>query len=168
MKLLKQSKNLMLFFTKNKHIKYQKTTNKTNIILKKLYDELIQGYKYVKQYNINKNKILIKKIYNSNQISKPQYFNSKSFPEIIRRHIDKIMMAEICYSFSLYERNVKVIFIVENDDVEVNIDIYNRYNELIFIWLYMLNKYASKECAKNIFPFVSHEIFGRTELFESV
>ena len=150
MKLLKQSKNLMLFFTKNKHIKYQKTTNKTNVILKKLYDELIQGYKYVKQYNINKNKILIKKIYNSNQISKPQYFNSKSFPEIIRTHIDKIMMAEISYSFSLYERNVKVIFIVENDDVEVNIDIYNRYNELIFIWLYMLNKYASKECAKNI------------------
>ena len=96
-----------------------KTTNKTNVILKKLYDELIQGYKYVKQYNINKNKILIKKIYNSNQISKPQYFNSKSFPEIIRTHIDKIMMAEISYSFSLYERNVKVIFIVENDDVDL-------------------------------------------------
>lgn len=148
MKLSKQSKKLMLFFTKNKHIKYQEMTNKTKSILKKLYSELIEGYNYVNQYNINK--ILIKKIHNSNQISKPQYFNTKSFPEIIRTHIDKIMMAEISYSFSLYERNVKVIFIVENDDVEVNIDIYNKYCKLIFIWLYMLNRYASKECSKNI------------------
>ena len=150
MKLTKQSKKLMLFFTKNKHIKYQKMTNKTNSILKKLYNELIEGYKYINQYNINKNKILIQKIHNSNQISKPQYFSSKTFPQIIRTHIDKIMMAEISYSFSLYERNVKAIFIVENDDVEVNIDIYNKYCELIFIWLYMLNTYESKECAKNI------------------
>ena len=150
MKLTKQSKKLMLFFTKNKHIKYQKMTNKTNSILKKLYNELIEGYKYINQYNINEVLTLIQKIHNSNQISKPQYFSSKTFPQIIRTHIDKIMMAEISYSFSLYERNVKAIFIVENDDVEVNIDIYNKYCELIFIWLYMLNTYESKECAKNI------------------
>lgn len=150
MKLSKQSKKLMLFFTKNKHIKYQETTNKTNAILKELYDELIEGYKYVKKYNTSKNKILIKKIHNPNQISKPQYFNAKIFPEIVREHIDNTVMAEISYSFSLYERNIKVIFIVENDDIEVNIDIYNRHCELIFIWLYMLNIYASKECVKNI------------------
>jgi hypothetical protein len=151
MTLSKQSKKLILFFTKNKCIKYQKITNKTITILKELYNKLLNGYKYVNKYNINKNKILIKKIHNVNQISKPQSFNSNSFPEIIRRHIDKTMMSEISYSFSLYERNVKVIFIVENDDIEINIDIYNKHYELIFIWLHILNTYASnKECSKNI------------------
>ena len=149
MKLSKQSKKLMMFFTKNKHVlNNQPFTNNTNNILKELYHELINGYRYV--YKSNKPKIMIKKINNVNQISKPQYFNAKSFPDIIREHIDKTMLAEISYSFSLYERNVKVLFIVENDDIEMNMFIYNKYYELIFIWLYVLNTYASKECVNNI------------------
>jgi hypothetical protein len=148
MKLSKQSKKLIAFFMKNKHIQYQEITKKTVTILKELYDELIEAYEYVKHYD--KTKITIKKIQNASQISKPNFFNAKIFPEIVRTYIDKTMMAEIIYNFSLYERNITVIFIVENDDIEVNIDIYNRYYETIFIWLHILNTYASKDCVKNI------------------
>lgn len=139
----------MMFFTKNKHKTSNRIlTNKTKIILQELYNEILNGYNYVKQHK--KYDISIKKINNVNDISKPQYFNSDSFPDIIRRHIDNTITAEISYTFSLYERNVRVIFIFEKYDIELNIDLFNRYTDMICIWLHMLNVYSSKKCVKNI------------------
>jgi hypothetical protein len=148
MKLSKQSKELMLFLTKNKHLNYSKQTNKTNNILRELYNEILEANNYVK--NQVKFRHMIKKILSATQITKPLNFNAKSFPEIVRNHIDELMMSEICYSFSLYDRNVKVYFVVENDDIELEIEQYNKYVETVATWLYILNMYASKECAKNL------------------
>lgn len=148
MKLSKQSKELMLFFTKNNHLNYSKQTNKTNNILRELYNEILEANNYVK--NQIKFRHIIKKILAATQITKPLNFNAKSFPEIVRNHIDELMMSEICYSFSLYDRNVKVYFIVENDDIELEIEQYNKYVQSVATWLYILNMYASKECAKNL------------------
>jgi len=148
MKLSKQSKELMLFFTKNKHLNYSKQTNKTNNIFRELYNEILEANNYVKKQV--KFIHMIKKILSATQITKPLNFNAKSFPEIVRNHIDELMMSEICYSFSLYDRNVKVYFIVENDDIELELEQYNKYVETVATWLYILNIYASKECAKNL------------------
>jgi hypothetical protein len=84
------------------------------------------------------------------QITKPKNFNSKSFPEIVRNHINEVMMSEICYSFSLYDRNVNVYFIVENDNIALEIEQYNKYMETVASWLYILNIYASKECSTTL------------------
>jgi len=148
MKLSKQSKELMLFFTKNKHLNYSKQTNKTNNILRELYNEILEANNYVKKQI--KFRHMIKKLLSATQITKPLNFNAKSFPEIVRNHIDELMMSEICYSFSLYDRNVKVYFIVENDDIELEVEQYNKYVETVATWLYILNMYASQECAKNL------------------
>ena len=148
MNLSKQSRELMLFFSKNKHLNYVKQSNKTNIILKQLYSEIIEAYNYSKKQL--KYKYTIKKILSATQITKPQNFNSKSFPEMVRNHIDESMMTELCYTFSLYDRNIKVYFIVENDNVEFQMNVYNRYIEAVSMWLYILNMNASKECAKTL------------------
>jgi len=148
MNLSKQSKELMLFFSKNKHLNYVKQSNKTKTILRELYHEIQQANNYAKKQV--KYKHTIKKILSATQIIKPQNFNAKSFPEIVRNHIDELMMSEICYSFSLYDRNVKVYFTVENDNIELEIEQYNKYIENIAMWLYILNMYASKECAKTL------------------
>lgn len=148
MNLSKQSRELILFFSKNKHLNYVKQTNKTNTILKELYSEILEAYNFCRK-NIDY-KPSIKKILTATQITKPLNFNSKSFPEIVRNHIDESMMSEISFSFSLYDRNIKVHFIVENDNVELDISLYNRYMESITMWLYMLNIYGSKECANTL------------------
>jgi hypothetical protein len=148
MNLSKQSKELMLFFSKNKHLNYVKQSNKTNAILRELYNEIQQASNYAKKQI--KYKHTIKKILTATQITKPQNFNAKSFPELVRNHIDELMMSEICYYFSLYDRNVKVFFTVENDNIELEIEQYNKYIETIATWLYILNIYASKECAKTL------------------
>jgi hypothetical protein len=148
MNLSKQSKQLMLFFSKKKHLNHVNITNRTKNILKELYGEILKSYNIIKKQSPYK--ATIKKISNANQITRPKIFNTKSFPEQVRNHINETVMSEISYSFSLYEREVKIHFIVERTDVEHELEIYNRYVETIAIWLYILNLYASKECANTI------------------
>jgi hypothetical protein len=148
MNLSKQSKQLMLFFSKNKHINYVKQSNKTNSILRELYHEISEAHAYVKKHL--KYKYNIKKILSATQIIKPQNFNAKSFPQNVRKHIDEFVMYEICYSFSIHDRKINVYFILENDDLEMKIEKYNKYIESIASWLYIINKYASKVCVKNL------------------
>ena len=148
MKLLKLSKQLMLFFSKNNHLNHVSLTNKTNNIFYELHKEMLKAYNYVKRQSPYR--ATIKKITTASQIIKPNNFNTKSFPEIVRKHIDDMMMAEISYSFSLYDRNIRVHFIVEHDNIEGELEVYNRYVETIAMWLYMLNIYAPKECVDSI------------------
>jgi len=148
MNLSKQSKQLMLFFTKKKHFNYNNINNKTKEILHDLYNEILTAYYYVKKQSPFRANV--KKILNTNDITIPKNFNAKSFPEKIRNHINENIMTEILYNFSLYEREVKIYFILENDNIEHHLDVYNRYVEIIAMWLYILNLYASKECSNTI------------------
>ena len=152
MKLSKNSKQLMLFLTQNNHINNVKQTKHTDNIIEELYHEIINAYNYVN--NLKKNgvyyTVTTKKLLTASQISKPQNFNSNSFPEIVRNHIDELSMSEITYNFSLYGRKIKVNFIVEEDNVELKLDTYNRHIEIIIMWLYILNQYASKQCATSL------------------
>jgi hypothetical protein len=152
MKLSKNSKQLMLFFTQNKHINNVKQSKRTDIILNELYNDILDAYKYL--YFLKQKgsyyTITTKKVLTASQISKPQNFNSNSFPELVRKHIDELTMSEITYTFSLYGRNIKVIFIVEEDDVEFKLETYNKHIDSIIMWLYILNQYASKQCANSL------------------
>ena len=152
MKLSKKSKQLMLFFTQNKHINNVKQSKRTDIILEELYNDILSAYKYL---GFLKQKgsyytITTKKVLTESQISKPQNFNSNSFPELVRKHIDEVTVSEITYNFSLYGRNIKVIFIVEEDAVELKLETYNKHIDSIIMWLYILNQYASKQCANSL------------------
>jgi hypothetical protein len=148
MKLSKQSKELILFFSKNKYLNYVKNTNKTNSILRDLYNEIQEANFYVKKQI--KYTYTIKKIQTATQITKPVNYNTRSFPDMVRNHINEVMMSEICYNFSLYDRNIKVYFTVENDNIILEIEKYNKYLHTIATWLYILNTYASKECSANL------------------
>ena len=152
MKLSKNSKQLMLFFTKNNHINKVKQTKQTNLIIAELYNHIYKAYKYLNENKKTGNYYYIttKKIISATQISKPHNFNSNSFPELVRKHIGELTMTEITYTFSLYNRNIKINFILEEDNIELKIETFNRYVDMIWIWLYILNQYASKTCANTL------------------
>ena len=154
MKISKNSKLLMSFFTKNKYINHIDQTKRTDQIIESLYSDILNAYNYLlkikqtrepKFYNIT-----TKKIHSSTQITRPQNFNSNSFPEEIRKHIDELSLTELCYNFSLFNRNIKVFFITEEVNIELKLDVYNKHVDAIIIWLYILNEYASKQCASNL------------------
>ena len=152
MKLSKKSKDLMLFFTKNNHINKVVQTKRTDNIISELYADIYNAYKYLNNLKQKGNyyNITTKKILSASQISKPQSFNSNSFPEIIRNHIDELALSEIIYNFSLYGRIIKLYFVVEEDNIELKIDEFNKYVDNIIMWLYILNQYASKQCANTL------------------
>jgi len=152
MKLSKNSKQLMLFFTKNKHINNIKQSKRTDTILTELYNDIMNAYKYLQtlKHKGQYYTVTTKKVLTATQISKPQNFNSNSFPEIVRKHIDELTMSELTYHFSLYGRNIKIHFIVEDDNVELQLETYNKHVDSIIMWLYILNQYASKQCANSL------------------
>jgi hypothetical protein len=142
----------MLFFTKNSHINKVTQTKRTDSIIMDLYKDIYNAYKYLNNLKQKGNyyNITTKKILAASEISKPNNFNSNSFPEIIRKHIDELTMYEIVYNFSLYGRIIKLYFIVEEDNIELKLDEFNKYVDNIIMWLYILNQYASKQCANTL------------------
>jgi hypothetical protein len=157
MKISEQSKKLMLFFKKNKYINNVHQSKKTKIILSELYQDIFDAYKYLlklKQKNTSYFKFDIKKIENSNQISIPQSFNSNSFPDTVRSHINQMTEYELSYTFSLYGRNIKILFIVEDYNVELNLETYHKYVDAIIMWLYILNLYSSKSCSNKLIVYI--------------
>ena len=151
MKISKNSNLLMSFFLENNYINHNKQTKKTNTILLELYNELIKAYNFLlitkktngdSFYNIN-----ISKITTVSQIPKPKNFNSKSFPNEIRKSIDDMSNLVISYTFSLFNRNIKVLFVVEKQE---DIELYNKYVDAIVMWLHILNEYASPRCSKTL------------------
>ena len=153
MKLSDKSKKLMLFFTKNKHINKVHQTKKTENILKELYSDIFNAYKYLMQLKQKGNSYFtfnIKKLINATQISRPKNFNSNSFPDLVRKHIDQLSISELTYTFSLFGRSVKIHFIVEDQNVELKLDAYHKYVDTMIMWLYILNEYASKTCSNTL------------------
>jgi len=152
MKLTSKSKQFLSFFTNNKYIHHIKNTTTTNNILLKLYHDILNAYKYLQSIK-KTTKIYhydIVKIQNSLEITKPKNFNYHSFPQVIREHIDELSLSEISYEFSLFNRNCKVIFVVEDPNIELKIKTYNKYVDSIIMWLYILNLYSSKQCANSL------------------
>jgi len=153
MKLTKNSKNLMLYLTKDKFFNHTIKTKKTDSILTQLYNDILESYNFLvslKRTKGNYYNVSTKKIISSSQIIRPKNFSTYSFPEVVRKHIDEFSIYEINYSFSLFERDIKIFFTVEQDNNNLKIDTFNKYVDTIVMWLYIINQYASKQCASHI------------------
>jgi hypothetical protein len=129
-------------------------TRKTQNIITEMYTDILNSHKYVillkKTYGDNLYNIRLKSIKSATQIKKPKSFNSTSFPAEIRTHIDKLSSYELTYTFSLFDKEIRLFFVLENPHVESEMKVYNKYVDSIVMWLYILNKYASKFCAKKL------------------
>ena len=155
MKLTKHSKDLIEFYLKNNCLQPIDHTNKvTNAVFKKFFDEIQDAEKQLELKKKNQNGQLyflsIQKIVGVKDIPRPSQFNSKSFPEQVRKNIDVESTYNLCYTFSLLDKEVTVNFTVEDPNVELYIERYNEYVEKIFLWLYFIDSYASRACAKKL------------------
>ena len=152
MKLSENSKKLMLFFTKNNRIHPIKQNKKTNSILKELYYDIYEAYRHLNKLKQKGQYYTLstKKLLTPAQITRPKIFNSNSFPQLVRDYIDHLAMSELIYTFSLYGRNIKIHFIVEEDNIELKLDTFNKYVDTIIMWIYILNQYSSKQCANSL------------------
>ena len=152
MNLSKISKQLLEFFTKNNNVYHLKQTNRTKNIILELYNDLISSYKFLNNLKQKGNYyfINIKKILTATQITRPKNFNANSFPGLVRQHIDENIISEITFHLSLFNRNIKIHFMLEEDEIEVNFEKFISYVDAMIMWLFILNQYASKKCANSL------------------
>lgn len=160
MKITKECLNLMTFFLKNNCVLPLKQTKKTDTILKKLYNELTNGFKYIEELKSTSGeqfyRLKVENITNINQIPKPTIFSQKAFPSKIRKHIDEFSLGLLSYNFNLFGRNINILFVIENDEIEKLIQMYNNYVDYMLVWLYIVNLYSSKKCVKQLKIIVYH------------
>ena len=152
MNISKKSKLLMTFFAKNKHIYNYSQTEKTKKKIKELYDDILEAYEFVlslKKKRENFYNVKVKHIEYATEIIKPKNFNNNSFPSQIRNHINETSISEISYHFSLFDKEITLFFITE-DNFQSKIETYNKYVDVIIMWIYILNQYASKSCVKTL------------------
>jgi len=161
MKISKHTKQMMQFYSENNHINISKQTSRTDNIIRDFYSDIYEAYKYLEGIKKHKNyyTLTTRKIVGE-QIPMPKYFNANSFPEIVRDHIKQFCKTELKFSFSLYERDIQLIFVLEEDVHRIDPETFRNYVDAIIMWLYILNIYASKQCANkmvNYFYFTSLE-----------
>ena len=155
MKITKSSQVLIDFVDKN--IKLKKCIKPPPIkravpILKQLYQDILSAYKSLRSANNPFYKLEISKITNPSQIIKPMHGDTYFFPKNVREHINKHSMQTLVYTFTLLEREIKVVFTVEHaHDITIQVKkTYAKYIEYIYMWLHILNTYSSKQCSQNL------------------
>jgi hypothetical protein len=59
------------------------------------------------------------------------------------------------YTFSLFNRDLKVKFIVEEPNAELLVHVYNDYVKKVLVWFNFINKYAiERQCSKSITVYI--------------
>jgi hypothetical protein len=156
MRLTQYSKKLMEFFLKQNCLKGNEClTRPTQNLLKRVYKELDQANETVENllkregYNPT-----IQKITTVSEVPKPKLFNASAFPEEVRLHIDQTSHLCFSYTFSLFGREIKVKFIVEDPNDERLIAKYNDYVKKVLVWFAFIHPYPARQCSKSLTVYV--------------
>ena len=167
MKITNNSHKLISFFVENNCITDVTQTKKTNAIFTDIYHEIHNGFKYIESIK-NKNKMdyngeykmeykmEYKKINNISQIPKPSTFLFTSFPSDIQLYINTSTVSSLTYSLHLFDKDITIIFVLENKATDAVIKCYNKYVDNMLVWLYIIIQHASNKCAATIQIFIYH------------
>ena len=149
-KLTPESKSLIKYFSplpiENVKRPIESCHKKTQILFTEFFEEMKKIYSSKKELSHHQTR----KINTVAQIPKPKNFNSKGFPQDIRKHIEENAVYQIEYQFSLLGRNIKVYFVLEEDDIRESIQVFSQYVEKMIMWLLFIDPYASKKCSKTL------------------
>ena len=160
MKITKESHKLMSFFVKNNCLMPLKQSNKTNNIFKHIYNEITDGVSYIEDLKTKNGssfyKLKLVNITNVKEIQKPTTFPPNAFPSEIRTHINENSLTSLKYSFNMFNRNINIIFLTENENIDSLIETYNNYVDYMLVWLYIVNKYASQKCSTQLNIYIYH------------
>ena len=156
MRLTQYSKKLMEFFLKQNCLKGNEClTRPTQNLLKRFYKELDEANQTIE--NLLKREgcePTIQKITTSSEVPKPKLFNASAFPEEVRLHIDETSHLCFSYTFSLFTREIKVKFIVEDPNDGLLISKYNDYVKKVLVWFAFIHPYPAKQCSKSLIVYI--------------
>ena len=155
MKFSEFSNIFINFFFKNNCITSLNNTHKSSDILQSLFDKIIDGFEIIRNFKTNIGCQLQIHKYIKN-MPKPDTFSSNNFPSTVVNHIDKEILSCLEYKCNLFEKEITILFYLENEDAKKYVKIYNNYVDYMLVWLFVANQYASRKCAKTLKIFIYH------------
>lgn len=162
MRLTANSHKLLDFFIKNNCILSRKQTQKTNNIFEDMYHEINNAITYIdglEKDDIDFYTMTVEDIVYVNQIPKPSTFPANSFPSVVRKQIDETIQCKITFTTKLFNRNIKVYFLLEDGCSKTGL--YVKYFKYMLAWIYILTKHSSQACAENLTVFVYHILLNK-------
>ena len=111
-------------------------TKRTDTLFMELYDQIREGYK-----NPVKISLTERNIRSAKEITKPSQDKFRYIPQPIAQHIQQFTKHEIHIEFKVAERNIRLIFVVE--DEKSNIAVYKRYAKAVATWLHIVKQNCS-------------------------
>ena len=160
MNITKDSDKILSFLVKDDNInyKYHKPIGKSKHIFKVLYDKLSKAVTLIKEIGTSE----VIKITNPEQIVKPRDYDNRSFPAKIMEHIGQHSKTQYLYTVnsntssnsSLFSRTIKVYFIDEHTDQNIDKNKYADCFKKMLYWFYILNSSASRTCSQTITVYI--------------
>jgi hypothetical protein len=115
-------------------------TKRTDKLFLELYDQITKGNKNPVKFTITERKV-------RTDITKPSQDKFRYIPQTIARHIQQFTKHEIHFEFKIGERNIRLIFAIE--DEKYNITVYKKYAKAVAIWLHIINE-SDTNCSQNL------------------
>ena len=142
MRLSNTSKKLMKSISHK--VKPIHHTKRTDSLFMELYGQIAKGHQNKVNFTVSD-----RKLRNDRDITKPSQDNFRFIPQTIARDIHHRAKNEIHIEFKVKERNVRLIFVIE--DEKYNIIVYKRYAKAVATWLHVINESnINPNCSQNL------------------
>jgi hypothetical protein len=142
MSFTNNSEFLISVFAKQPVCVNTRITKNTRDIIKELYADIKQSHKYLIETSDVHGTVT--KLNGSLRVPKPRMFKDIDFPDAIIHHINSFSLFTVTYTLLLFNKKIHIIFVL--DEVVNNLTDYNKYIDLITMWMFFVNKYSTKGC----------------------
>lgn len=127
------------YFPYNKNYKKKYNLN----CFSEIYNDIRNGFNFIEENKNNFYKISVE-----NNFQHPRDFNS--IPLIIRENIENNLSHCLSFSFILFERKIKIYFILKEIITKKIIQKYKKNIILMTVWLYIISAHSSYECRQEL------------------
>jgi hypothetical protein len=123
--------------------------NKSDTIINTLHDNIEKADNYVtKKKKGSCFNYTITKINTVSQIPRPTMYDSHFFPDKIKKYIDENSTYTLQFTCTIKKRVINVHFVIFEYTTQDVLFILNRYSQMIYMWMYMLDSFSVKKCSK--------------------
>jgi len=123
--------------------------NKSDTIINMLHNNIEKADNYVtKKKKGSCFNYTITKINTVSQIPRPTMYDSHFFPDKIKKYIDENSTYTLQFTCTIKKRVINVHFVIFEYTTQDVLFILNRYIQMIYMWMYMLDSFSIKKCSK--------------------
>jgi hypothetical protein len=138
------------YFPYNKNYKKKYNLNSLSTI----YDDMNDGFNFIEENDKNN----FYKISIETDFQNPQDFNS--IPSTIKENIENNLLNYLSFGFILFERKIKIYFILKESITQKIIKKYKQFVILMTVWLHIISIHSSYDCQEelNIYIYLSNSL----------